>query len=167
MVIFSTLATLSGASGQQLNLGKHDTDQPIEINADSLEVLQDKNLAIFRGNVDVKQGKIRLQADELKVRYRQAGGDQSGNVSGSIERIDATGNVFMSTPTETAKGDKGSYDMASRVITLVGNVVLTRGKNVMRGQHLVYNMINGRSEMKGGGKGGRVKGLFVPEKKSK
>ncbi len=143
--------------------GKHDTNQPIEINADSLEVQQDNNVAIFRGNVDVKQGEIRLQAKELRVKYRQ-GGDNGGDdgISGSIERIDANGDVFMSTPQETAKGDKGVYDLQSRQVTLTGKVVLTRGKNVIRGNKLVYNMINGHAQMKGG----RVKGIFVPDRKS-
>jgi lipopolysaccharide export system protein LptA len=156
----------AGAVAQTVT--KHDTDQPIDIEADSLEVQQDNNLAIFTGNVDVKQGDIRLQAKELRVSYGQADGDNeaAANVSGSIRRIDAKGNVFMSTPTETAKGDNGTYDVVKKVITMKGNVVLTRGKNVLRGDQLVYNMVTGRSELKGGGKT-RVKGIFVPEKKKK
>lgn len=156
----------AGAFAQ--SAAKHDTDLPIDIQADRLEIQQENNLAIWTGNVDVIQGDIRLQAKELRVSYGQAGGDTDGaaNVSGSIRRIDARGDVFMSTPTETAKGDNGTYDVVTKMITMNGNVVLTRGKNVLRGDQLVYNMVTGRSVLTGGKKT-RVKGIFVPEKKKK
>ena len=137
-----------------------DTDQPIEINADSLEVQQDNNLAIFTGNVDAAQGRIRLRADRLTVHYRP-GGSAAADVQGTISRIEATGQVFVWSPEETAQGDNGVYDVASKQIVLTGTVVLTRGDNVVRGKRLVMNMQTGRSEMKGG----RVQGIFVPPKK--
>jgi lipopolysaccharide export system protein LptA len=146
-----------------------DSDQPIEINADSLEVQQEKQLAIFRGNVDATQGRIKLRADELQVHYRDAQGGKSGagggeGLSGSITRIDAVGNVFIWSPTETAQGDTGTYDVTEKQITLTGDVVLTRGENVLRGKRLVMNTATGVSKVDAGG--GRVKGLFVPPKSS-
>ena len=145
---------------------QHDTDQPIEINADSLEVEQDQQVATFRGNVDAVQGEIRLRADELKVHYRNGGGDTAG-AAGAIVRIDAVGNVFVSSPTETAQGNTGVYDIDNREITLTGQVVLTRGENVLRGERLVLNMATGRSRIESGGQGGgeRVRGIFVPTQK--
>lgn len=144
---------------------QHNADLPIEINADSLEVQQDKQLAVFRGNVDAKQGEIRLRAQELKVWYR-SGGDKAAaaaDIGGSIVRIDAVGQVFINSPQETARGDLGVYDVASREITLTGDVVLTRGENVIRGEKLVMDMDTGLSRMHGGA-GGRVRGLFTPPK---
>lgn len=141
-----------------------DSDQPIEINADSLEVQQNQQLAVFRGNVDATQGRIKLRADELRVHYAdgKAGADGLG---GSIQRIDAVGNVFIWSPSETAQGDVGVYDVGNKVITLTGQVVLTRGENVLRGQRLVMNTETGVSKIDAGG--GRVKGLFVPPPKDK
>jgi len=146
-------------SAQSSLAPRADADQPIEINADNLEVRQDQNLAIFSGNVDATQGRIKLQADELKVWYRP-GGSEAADAGGTITRIDANGNVFVSSPEETAKGDVGVYDVPAKQITLTGAVVLTRGDNVIRGNRLVLNMANGRSEIQGGGN--RVRGLFVP-----
>ena len=147
---------------------QHNADLPIEINADNLEVQQDKQLAVFRGNVDAKQGDIRLRAQELKVWYRSGGGgaqesSAAADVGGSIVRIDALGQVSVSSPDETARGDVGIYDVAEREITLTGDVVLTRGENVIRGQKLTMDMDTGLSRMQGGG--GRVRGLFTPPKK--
>src|SRR3546814_16295581 len=55
----------------QVSLDKNrNTNQPININSDTLEVQQDKQLAIFRGKVDAVQGDTRLRSDELYVYYR-------------------------------------------------------------------------------------------------
>lgn len=156
------IATATPAPAQS-NLPRGDADKPIEIDADTLEVQQDQNLAVFSGNVQATQGRIKLRADQIKVWYRSDGKESaSTGATGSITRIDAVGKVFVSSPEETAQGDIGVYDVPAKVITLTGKVVLTRGDNVIRGQRLVLNMATGHSQIEGGG--GRVRGLFVPSK---
>jgi len=162
----------SGALAQSKPLAPAGRDQPIEINADSLEVQQDKQLATFNGNVDAVQGDMRLKADQLRVWYRQGGnqkpatGQQSaaGSPAGAIVRIDALGRVFVSTPTETAQGDQGVYDVEKRTILLTGRVVVTREKNVVRGDRLVMDLNSGQARLDGQN---RVHGLFVPSKGDK
>jgi len=162
----AALAVPAAAAPNQPTL-KHNADQPIQIDADNLEVEQNRQLATFRGNVDAKQGDIRLRAQQLKVWYRSGETPKgaAADVGGSIVRIDALGQVLVSSPQETARGDVGVYDVASREITLTGEVVLTRGENVIRGQKLVMDMDTGVSRMQGGAGGGRVRGLFSPPKK--
>lgn len=150
-----------------------DTDQPIRINADSLEVKQQQQLAVFAGNVEAVQGNIVLRADTLRVHYKT---DEKGG-GNTISRLDASGNVFIASPAETAQGQRGVYDVTAKVITLEGGVVLTRGDNVLRGSRLVLNLATGVSKLEGGvsgagmqgvtRRGGRVQGIFVPEKKKK
>ncbi|MBM3558125.1 MAG: hypothetical protein FJX47_21505 [Alphaproteobacteria bacterium] len=159
---------------------KHDANQPIEITADNLEVHQDRHQALFTGNVQAIQGGMRLVADRLTVTYRESKARGAAppppnavpgapGSMGSIERIDAQGNVHMSSPEEAAQGDSGVYDVDRRVVTLVGRVVLTRDQNVLRGDRLVWNLETGTSRLEGGPTtgtgGGRVKGVFVPEQK--
>ena len=136
----------------------HDAKLPIEITADSLEVNQKEQLAVFRGNVDAIQGAIRLTASEIWVRYRPA---SEGEAQGAISRINASGQVRFSTPSETAQGDSGVYDVDAQVITLTGSVVLTRGGNVIRGEKLVLDLATGQSKIESTR---RVRGLFVPKK---
>jgi lipopolysaccharide export system protein LptA len=150
-----------------------DTDQPIKIDADSLEVQQAKNLAIFKGNVEAVQGRINIRANEIRVWYQGKDDKKAGKpaaagdpASGStIIRIDAIGKVFVSSPDETAQGDLGVYDVPGKRITLTGNVVLTRGENVIRGEKLILNIATGRSEIHGGKR--RVHGIFQPPKDNK
>jgi lipopolysaccharide export system protein LptA len=87
---------------------------------------------------------------------------------GAISLIEVEGNVFMATPDESAKGDKGDYQVDEKLLHLFGdNVILTRDKNILRGTEMVYNLETGRSVLtnhgtKVGPNGGRVRGVFVP-----
>jgi len=142
-------------------------DQPIEIVSDTLEVLQNDNKAIFRGNVIATQGTTNMRSDVMTVYYRNEGGDDADGAMGKgIYRIDADGGVIYTTPTETAKGDHSIYDVDNETLDLTGNVLLTRGQNVLKGTKVVYNLKTGRSVLTSGGggvtSGGRVRGLFVP-----
>jgi lipopolysaccharide export system protein LptA len=164
---------------------KSNADEPIEITADSLEVQQDKQIAIFRGRVQAVQGTMRLTADTVTVTYRDQKAQQpqpqqrraptpaaGDGAMGAISRIDAVGNVFVSSPAETAQGQSGVYDVDKRTVTLVGQVVLTRDKNVLKGETLVWNLETGVSRLDGGPatagtSGGRVKGVFMPQERGR
>ncbi len=152
-----------------------DLDQPIDISADSLEVRQKENTAIFQGNVIAAQGRIRLRADRVSVHYRpRASTGVAGAIEGAISKLDAVGNVFISSPTETAQGKTGVYDVDNKLVSLRGDVVLTRGENVLRGGRLVINLATGVTTMDGGTSGakgaakpsGRVRGVFHPDQKT-
>lgn len=180
---------------QMLKPAMFDRDKPIEITADKLDVDQEAKTAVFDGNVDALQGDVRLKAARLTVYYEQAppgAAPSSDGASGAgapaapeasaeaaagadpmaqggrIKRMEVEGSVFVSSPQETATGDNAVYDVDKGIITLTGNVVLTRGDNVIRGTRLTMNANTGRSVVVGqssaGGGSSRVKGLFVPKK---
>ncbi len=134
-----------------------DLSQPIEIRADSLELRQKESVAVFIGNVDAVQGRIRLSADRLFVHYRTKDGEKSpaAVAGGAISRLDARGKVSLTSPTETAKSKTGIYDVDKQLVTLEGDVVLTRGANVLSGARLVINLATGVSKFDG-----RVTGVF-------
>lgn len=157
ILAFALLAGLPVAQAQQfIDTSKHDSSQPLEITADALEVDQDNQSATFVGAVDVIQGDMHLNSDKLVVHYR----DKEAAEQNAIYRIDVEGNVRFATPTETAQGDTGVYDVDGGTIHLVGNVVLTSGDEaVIRGNELTMNLNTGQSEVSGG----RVKGYFVPD----
>ena len=154
------LITAQGQSRAQV------ADQPIDINADQLEIQQGRNLAIFKGNVIAEQGHIKLQAEQLNVWYQQSAEISSKDdimAGGTIVRIDAIDQVFVSSATETAKGDVGIYEVAKQILTLTGTVILTRGENILRGKKLVMNIATGQSQLSGG----RVHGRFIQPKQKK
>lgn len=151
------------ASAQEI---QHDTTQPIEIAADSLEVRQEQQLATFSGNVDAVQGDLVLRADLLRVFYDQTGDETE---EAAVRRIEAEGNVVVSSPMETARGQRGIYDVAAGRVTLAGQVVLTREENVIRGDNLEIDLETGVSRMmaaataaEGARPDQRVRAVFSP-----
>jgi lipopolysaccharide export system protein LptA len=170
---FAAVLVIGGvlvAHVQAQSLEQHDTSLPIEITADSLEVMQDRKIATFAGNVDAVQGDLVLSADQLRVHYGDDADAAPGPPGmGSIRRIEAEGNVFLSSPRETAQGESGVYDVAANQLTMEGAVVLTQGDNVVRGQRLEVDLVSGRSRMfaavpstEGGTAPQRVRALFTP-----
>ena len=134
---------------------KHDETQPIEIAANSLEVQEAQQIAIFRGEVVAGQGTLRLTADELEVNY----GDSDAS-TGQIKRLQAKGSVLIANGAETAAGDYADYDVVKGQIRMTGAVTLTQGGNVVKGASLTIDLNNGQGKVDGGG--GRVKSIFAP-----
>lgn len=135
---------------------------PIEIEADELEVQDRQKTAVFRGNVRLVQGPTTLRASSITVYY-------SGRASGSnqqISKVEARGPIRVTSKDQTARGDRATFLMASQVLTLAGNVVLTKGGNELRGQKLVVNLKTGESRIDAPNSqsGGRVRGVFLPGK---
>jgi lipopolysaccharide export system protein LptA len=170
----------SAASGQVQQgsvsaLKGHNSNAPVDVTADRIEVQDRADRALFVGNVHATQAEMTLDTDRLTVAYSNKPGGASGGASGGtsgvqIHRLDAAGGVTVRSPTETAKGDFGIYDLDRKLITVIGNVHLTQGGNVVNGQRLVINLDSGRAVVDGGppgvnSSGGRVSGHFtVPQK---
>ncbi len=151
------------ATAQQNGLAAHDSILPIEVTADRLTVEQNNQMATFAGNVEAVQGELVLRADEVRVAY--AFGEQQTAPAQVIRRIEAEGNVVISTPEETAKADRAVYDVIGGTMQLEGNVVLVRGENVIEGARLDIDLEAGRAVMTAGAEtGGRVRATFVPAK---
>jgi lipopolysaccharide export system protein LptA len=141
---------------------KHDSKAPIEITSDSLEVRQAESLAIFSGDVVAGQGTLRLTADKVSVTYSSGKSDTG---TGTIQKMRADGNVFLSNGAETAQGAWAEYDVAGGTIRMGGKVVLTQGGNAISGESLMIDLNAGTGRIEGDG-GGRVKSVFTPPQKT-
>lgn len=129
-------------------------DEPIEIESDKLEVLENENKAIFTGNVSVTQGPTILKSGTMTVFYAKDGGSAATG-SSNIERLEVDGKVYVKSDKQVATGDRGTFDMKSEVLVLSGNeVVLSEGNNVLRGCKLTVQMKSGQAQVDGCSKGG-------------
>ncbi len=173
-IIFGLSIALATTAGAQSALKNHNTDAPLDVDAKSIDVLDAKGQAIWSGDVRITQGDMKLNADTVTVFYSRA--KKGGNPV--IDRLDAQNNVKLVTPSETATGRYGIYDVGRKTITMVGNVTLSHGDSVLHGQRLAIDLESGRSKLDGAGtgastpgvtasSGGRVTGRFVvPARKS-
>jgi lipopolysaccharide export system protein LptA len=82
--------------------------------------------------------------------------------SGKLQKVDAFGNVVITTPTETVHGDRGVYVPDIGIARLQGNVHITRGPNELTGNEAEVNLKTGVARLISS-PGGRVEGLVVPE----
>lgn len=152
-------------------------NEPVHIEAATLEVRDKDQVATFTGDVRVQQGDTSMRCATLVVFYdREAGNKQPKTTAKTIKaadpgpageqkikRLEARGSVVVTQKDQTATGQLGIFDMPSNTVTLTGNVVMTQGQNVLRGDKLVVNLTSGVSKVESAKNGrGRVEGLFIP-----
>jgi lipopolysaccharide export system protein LptA len=138
-------------------------DEPVKIRAGSLELREKDKMATFTGDVHVFQGDTEMHCKVLVVFYEEetAGrtvkaADPGPGGDRQIRLIEAKGNVVVVQKDQNATGDAATFNMRENTVTLVGNVVVTRGVDILRGQRLTVDLTSGVSKMDGG----RVDGIF-------
>jgi lipopolysaccharide export system protein LptA len=115
------LLSVPGAFAEGLNFGNGSNDRPIEVTADNgIEWEQDDKLFTARGNAVAVQGDLTVKSNELRAYYRPKSGGSGGT---DIWRVDASGNVKITSPNETATGDNAVYDLDKSVMVLSGKKV--------------------------------------------
>src|SRR5580692_383619 len=176
----------AGPPVQGLLQGGQDKDQPVQIEAASLEVRDKNKMATFSGDVQVVQGDTTMKCQKLVVFYGQEVGiaqKEAGQASApapetktslagpkgaqNIRRIEARGGVTVITKDQNASGDLGVYDLIAKTITLTGNVVVSQGQNVIHGERVVVDTVSGNARVEsnnqgGGGTPSRVRALIQP-----
>ena len=136
------------------------TAQDVIVARDSLEYYQQQRLVVARGNARATRGDRRVAADVLMVHFSI--GDSDARAS-DVERMEAIGNVLISTPQDIVRARWGDYNPNTGIATLTGDVRITRGDNQMNGEFAEVDLNTGISRMTGGGVGGgKVKGLLLP-----
>ena len=146
-------------------------DQPIHIEAASLEMRDKKKEATFAGGVKVVQGDTVMTSKTLVAFYEDKSAQSSAAPAGtketkavkvestpspapagpggssSIKRLEARGNVVVTQKDQVVTGEVAIFDTRSNLITMTGGVVLTQCKNVVRGDRLRVDMITGVSRV--------------------
>lgn len=125
--------------------------QPIMWGADS--VSRTTTTLSMQGRAELTQGDNRIRADNI----------EAGLDGGTLSRVEASGSVYFVTPEQTIRGDRAVYTPNNDTIILTGDVILTQGDNVITGARLVYNTRTEAAQMQGGS-GGRVQGVFTPQR---
>jgi lipopolysaccharide export system protein LptA len=169
-------------------------DQPIQIEAATLEMRDKKKEATFSGNVKVIQGDTTMTSKTLVVFYESSSAPAAGapangapvptaapapasakaappakgapipaatpgpGGASSIKRLEARGNVVVTQKDQVVTGETAVFDTKTNLVTMLGGVVLTQGKNVLRGDRLMVDMTTGVSRVESDS--GRVQGLF-------
>jgi lipopolysaccharide export system protein LptA len=98
---------------------------------------------------------------------KPAGGMALGEGGNQITKIEARGSVIITTDQDqTTTSDWALFDVPAQQVTVGGNVVLTQGKNVLKGDRLVVDLKTGESRFENTGNatgGGKIRALFMPK----
>ena len=154
LLLAPVLIAVAPAEGQQSGRTGFNSNSPVDVQADRIEVQDRADRAIFSGNVIATQGNMTMNAARVTVIY-------TNNNGVDVQRMEATGGVRLHTPSETATGNVGIYDVNRRLVTLIGGVHLTQGQNRVQGGRLVLDLNSHRAVVDGGGSNGRVSGRFT------
>ncbi len=119
---------------------------------DSIQYNSKTKIAHVVGNATVIEDKKKVEANRF-IAYMEQGKDGKT----ALRKVDAVGNVTITTQTEVLRGDRGDYNGQTKIATLTGNVKLTRGDNQLNGEKAVVDLDTGVSRMLG-----KVQGVFIP-----
>jgi lipopolysaccharide export system protein LptA len=135
-----------------------DRDQPMDINADSSDsLLQDNGMSVLEGNVTIRQGTLKVDADRAEVHRR----------NGEIERIVLIGaparlrQVSDTGEPMDARARQVVYTLSNENMVLTGAVEIRQPRGTLRGETVKYDINTGR--LNGGGDGQRVSMRILPK----
>jgi len=134
-------------------------NEPIKIEAGSLEFDARENVAVFRGDVVTTQADVVMRSGLLRVEFAR-----SDATVGSLERLQsvvAEGDVRITQGSRLARGDRAEFNEADRTLVLSGDAVLHEGSNQVRGERIIVYLDENRSVVEGTRT--RVKAILVPD----
>ena len=136
-----------------------DRQQPLEVHADATDGTLGDGKAVLKGNVEIRQGTLLVQADIAEVE----------KVEGKVRKVILTGKpVLLQQEIEeqglvTAKGRRIEYEVASGIITLTGDADVVHPQYQIRGETLIYDMNLQHFQGNGGDGNGRIRIQLDPE----
>jgi lipopolysaccharide export system protein LptA len=145
---------------------------PVDIDAGKLDYFDKEQKLVYSGGVVVVNGPSTLKASRLILLLdKQQQGQESNGGSDRVRHIDAEGPVTLVSKDQIGTGDHGSYDRSENKVYLTGNVTLTQGDSVVKGDKLIYDTASGQATVVEK-PGQRVRSIFTPgeakgEKKEK
>lgn len=115
-----------------------DQDQPIHVSADQASMNEMTGIAIYTGNVEIRQGTMILLGSRVEM-HRDA--------QGSINRIITTGSPAQfqqqaspSQPLTKAFGLRMDYSIPTQTVTITEQARVTQDADQFTGERIVYNM---------------------------
>jgi lipopolysaccharide export system protein LptA len=153
---------VGGILGADAKTAQGDKDR-INISASKLDYYDKEQKLIYTGNVVAVRGDTTLKTPLLIIfldpkKPGTAAGPPSS--TSQMRRMEATGPVTLISKDQIATGDSGIYEKVANKVYLDGNVSLTQGPNVTKGDHIVYDVNTHQAVVTG-----HVRSMFLPNSK--
>ncbi|HLH12949.1 MAG TPA: LptA/OstA family protein [Methylovirgula sp.] len=161
LIFLCGMLWLVPAGGHAKSGPNSDNSKPINISAAKLDYYDKQRKLIYSGNVVAVQGDMTIRTPFLVIYlYPKQSGPHSGppSTTGQMRRMEASGPVTLISKDQVATGDSGIYEKPGNKVYLNGNVSLTQGPDVTKGDHIVYDMNTHQAVVTG-----HVRSMFVPD----
>jgi lipopolysaccharide transport protein LptA len=150
--------------GAMLGSFKADRNAPMQVDADTLELHDASNKAVFEGDVKARQGDLLVRTSELTAFYSGKSGmgfanpaddadkKAKGQEKGEIVRLEARRKVILESKNQSASGEWADFDVKANKALLGGGVTVTRFTDdplkptVVRGERLKVDLATGISQ---------------------
>jgi len=126
---------------------------PIQIEADHMTATEKTSSVVFTGNVDAKQGNVRIRSDKMTVYYtktKETTTKGAKKAPQQVEKLICLGNVEVTRDEWLGTGKKMIYLSKERQVILIDGAKAWQGQNVVSGSKIIYYLDEGRSEVIGG-----------------
>ncbi len=130
------LLALLLACGSLAHALDSDRRQPVELAADSVDIDEGRNIAVYKGNVELRQGSMRLLADQVTIYHRQRKPDRIVAKGKPVRFQQDTGRGRIK-----ARARQAEYVVNSEVLHLIGDAVLIQNGDTMKSDRIVYDRV--------------------------
>jgi lipopolysaccharide export system protein LptA len=166
------LAAMLGVASTSAQARSTDREEPIVIEAQAAEVDNRSKITIYRGDVVITQGTLRITGDTVWIHY-----DDANTITKAVSV--GTPAKFRQLPDgkedyTTAAAERMEYHADQDVILLLGNARYSEGKDKITAPRIVYDSRRGRvkaganpdaGRTGGSDKSDRVRITITPKKK--
>jgi LPS export ABC transporter protein LptC/lipopolysaccharide transport protein LptA len=146
-----------------------DARQPIDVNADQLDIKDPSKTARFSGGVMATQGDSVLRAPELTVTYEGKGAAAEWGGAAKAEEqasrlarlVAREGAVISAGSDRRVVSQEVDFDAKADTALFTGGVVVSQGRNVLNGRRLFVDRKSGKSRLDSPPEGGQAPGRIT------
>ncbi len=126
-------------------------ENPIQIAADKMTAVDKSQTVVFTGNVDARQGDVRIRSDEMTIYYLEDDNSGSNTTKNAqqVKEIICKGNVEVTSLEWLGTSNTMHYFSKKNLVRLLGNAKAYKGQNMVQGERIDYHLDTGRSEVFG------------------
>ncbi|MFV0436721.1 MAG: lipopolysaccharide transport periplasmic protein LptA [Desulfopila sp.] len=135
-------------------------DPPITVEADHMTSIEKESSVIFTGEVDARQGNVRIRTDKMIVYYTEKGTTdqktaqqateqppQQTDAKQKVEKMVCNGNVQVTQDDWLGTSKDMVYMAKTRQFVLIGDAKAWQGKNMVSGDKIIYYLDEKRTEV--------------------
>lgn len=138
-LVFCTTDLISTASAEE---------EPIRVEADHMSSLEKDSSVVFTGEVDARQGDVRIRSDKMTIFYTEKAKEAvDAKVSQKVEKLVCNGNVEITRNDWLGTSKDMVYLSKDRQFILIGDAKAWQGQNMVSGDKIIYYIDEGRSEV--------------------